>query len=78
MAPLYNTLRPAGNGCLFFLLIVFTFKFGWRWKKGVELWIPGLVCDGALFAEFLPLAEGRAEELRVGSSWGLGSGGKEE
>jgi hypothetical protein len=41
LATLYNNLLPAGNGFLFFFLIVCTFAFLGAWKTGLILWIPG-------------------------------------
>jgi hypothetical protein len=66
MAPLYNTERPGGNGCLFFLLIVFTFKFEGRWKTRAHLWIPGFVSGEGLL--------GRFQGLRPGWRWRFGHG----
>ena len=42
MATLYNTARLDGNGCLFFLLIVFILAFECAWKTGFLLWITWL------------------------------------
>jgi hypothetical protein len=34
LASLYTTAGPSGNGCLFFLLIVFIFCLKRAWKRG--------------------------------------------
>jgi hypothetical protein len=47
-------LLPAGNGFLFFFLIVFTFTLPCGWKTGVLLWIPR---ELARWAERLGQAE---------------------
>jgi hypothetical protein len=50
LATLYNTRLASGNGCLCFLLIVFTFTLERAWKTGHFSGFRGFFAGAAMYA----------------------------